>query len=95
MRRAVRIEEIGPCLGQEEIRTDPSQQTIEARADRKARVAAQQAERKRIQSEINKLSKQRDAYLDKAEKEAGVDEAFDGKVLDSVKKRAKSIGVDY
>jgi hypothetical protein len=51
--------------------------------------------RGRIQSRILDLSRDRDAFLEQQEKEAGVDKGFDGQVLEIIREQAAAKGIDY
>jgi hypothetical protein len=61
-------------------------------------IAAKRAERERIQGRISELVKQRDAFLEteRAKRKAeGSADAFDDKVLESVKEQAAAQGIRY
>jgi hypothetical protein len=67
-------------------------------AERQARVDAQLAERKRVQSRIAEVSKERDAYLKKEDaklRASGSADAFDQKVYDAIKSQAAAKGIQY
>ena len=65
--------------------------------ERKALIDKKIAERKAIQEEIVKLSRERDEFIARKLKEEGKGErdAFDGKVLEMLKKQAESKGIKY
>lgn len=64
-------------------------------AEQARRVDDLRARRDDLNAKIRGLSQQRDAYLHDAERSAGVERGFDGKVLDTLRRQAAAIGVTY
>lgn len=64
-------------------------------SEQAAHVAAARARRDELNAKIREVSAQRDAFLREAERSAGVDRGFDGKVVDSLRRQASAIGVAY
>lgn len=79
-------------IPREHLPADMQAMSPEARA---THVAGVRAKRDALNAEIRELSAKRDAFLRDAERAAGVDRGFDGKVLDSLRKQAGAIGVAY
>ncbi len=65
--------------------------------ERKTHIDKKLAERKAIQDELTKLSKERDEFITKKLKEEGkpTKDAFDARVLEMLKKQAEAKGIKY
>ena len=64
----------------------------------KSRLAEQKAKRTELQTEIARLSKERDAYIDAERKKtakSGKGDAFDEKVAETLRTAAKRKGIRY
>lgn len=80
-----------------EIPTDelPDEMQSMSERERAAHVARARERRSALNAEILELSRQRAAYLRDAEEAAGVDQGFDGQVLQALKRQASRVGVAY
>ena len=66
-----------------------------APAEQERRVEALRVRREDLNKQIRALSGQRDTFLRDAERVAGVDQGFDGKVLNTLRRQAAEVGVAY
>ena len=64
-----------------------------SKEERKAYLTKQAETRKKLETQVVELSKKRDAWI--AEHAATDKDSFDGRVFESVKKRAATVGVSY